>query len=106
VNSEDPSDTRDGTVFHTLPPRPAERVTTNEAELDAARLELGAWRLAVGVALWGEHPRQVQHNRRHDRALLRPVEEAEEALRVAIGQPTEPKKRGRAVRTRVEVTDA
>jgi hypothetical protein len=67
-----------------LPRDPPDGIS--EAELQAAANEEAAWRLAVGVLLWGDHEKQDQHIRRCDRALLRPVEDAETALGAAIGQ--------------------
>jgi hypothetical protein len=65
-----------------LPPRPSSKASESEIE---------AWRLACGIAVWGEDPEQALHVRHHDRAALRKVTVAEDALRVAIGI----KRRGR-----------
>jgi hypothetical protein len=59
-----------------LPGRPGKGATDTE---------IGGWRLACGVLLWGEAADQEQHNRRHDGALLRAVRDAEDALRKALG---------------------
>lgn len=71
--------------FIVVPMDPPSR--TPEAELAHAAEEEARWRAAVGVLLWGVHPKQEAHIQKCDRALVRPVGEAEEMLCAAIGLP-------------------
>lgn len=75
---------RDGTVIAVPRDPPA---GLSDAEVEQVEAEERAWQLAVGVALWGMDLKQEAHIRKSDRGLLRPVEEAEDALLRAIGQP-------------------